>query len=147
MTPDQQKAVLKEAHRWINTPYHHAAAVHGAGVDCLMLLCCVYSAAGVVPWVDPRPYASDWMLHHSAETYLLGLDAYAHRLAEGSVPQPGDIQTFRFGRTHSHAAIVTSWPNMVHAYLPAGRVIEDRTDAAAFAGRLGPAYRLGEVST
>jgi cell wall-associated NlpC family hydrolase len=49
MTPTQQQAVIVEARRWLNTPYHHAAAVHGVGVDCLMLLCCVYSAAGVVP--------------------------------------------------------------------------------------------------
>ena len=142
MTTDQQQAVLKEAHRWLNTPYHHGAAVQGAGVDCLMLLCCVYSAAGVVPWVDPRPYPSDWMLHRSEERYLLGLDQYATRLPDGGTPQPGDVQTFRFGRTFSHAAIVTDWPNMLHAYLPAGRVTADRADAAAFVGRLGPAYRL-----
>lgn len=145
MTPEQQQAVLKEAHRWLNTPYQHAAAVHGAGVDCLMLLCCVYSAAQIVPWVDPRPYPTDWMLHRSEERYLLGLDQYAQSLPPGTVPQPGDVQTFRFGRTFSHAAIVTSWPNMLHAYLPAGRVIADRADAAAFVGRLGPLYRLGEV--
>lgn len=143
MTPEQQIAVLKEAHRWLNTPYHHGAAVHGAGVDCLMLLCCVFSAAGVMPWVDPRPYPHDWMLHRDEERYLLGLDEHATRLPDGTPPEPGDIVTFRFGRTFSHAAIVTEWPGIIHAYLPAGRVTLDRADAPAFDGRLGPLYRAG----
>lgn len=143
MTPEQQQAVLKEAHRWLNTPYHHGAAVHGAGVDCLMLLCAVFHGAGVVPWIDPRPYPTDWMLHRSEERYLLGLGDHARLLPDGTPPEPGDIQTFRFGRTFSHAAIITDWPNMIHAYLPAGIVTADRVDAAAFAGRLGPLYRVG----
>lgn len=142
MTFDEQQAVLKEATRWLNTPYHHAAAVCGAGVDCLMLLCCVFHRAGVTPWVDPRPYPTDWMLHRDDERYLLGLDQHATRVLDTALPQPGDIQTFRFGRTHSHAAIITHWPHMVHAYLPARRVIGDRADAPDFAGRLGPLYRV-----
>ena len=142
MTPDQQTAVLKEAHRWLNTPYHHAAAVHGAGVDCLMLLCCVFSGAGVCAWTDPRPYAYDWMLHRSEEIYLLGLAQHATAMPADAAPEPGDIQTFRFGHTFSHAAIVTCWPHMIHAYLPAGRVILDRADAPDFARRLGPRYRV-----
>lgn len=141
MTPDQQTAVLKEAHRWLNTPYHHAAAVHGAGVDCLMLLCCVFRDAGICPWTDPRPYPCDWMLHRSEERYLMGLDLHATVVPAGSPAEPGDIQTFRFGRTYSHAAIVTKWPEMIHAYQPAGRVILDRVDGPDFSARLGPLYR------
>lgn len=142
MTPEQQQAVLKEAHRWLGTPYCHAQAAHGAGVDCLMLLCAVYSAAGVAPWVDPRPYPSDWMLHRSEERYLAGLDEHTRCLPVGSELEPGDIQMFRFGRTHSHAAIITQWPEMIHAYLPAGQVVLDRADAEGFKGRLGPVYRI-----
>lgn len=142
MTPAQQQAVLEEARRWLNTPYHHAAAVLGAGVDCVMLLCCVFHRAGVLPWIDPRPYPRDWMLHRSDEIYLLGLEKYARRLPAGTEPEPGDIQTFRFGRTRSHAGIVSAWPRMVHAYYPAGRVVPERVDAAGLAGRLGPLFRI-----
>ena len=146
MTPEQQSAIVIEARRWLNTPYHHGAAVHGAGVDCLMLLCCVFNLAGVVPWTDPRPYPSDWMLHRNEERYLLGLEGHAKELPAGTPPEPGDIATFRFGRTFSHAAIVTEWPNIIHAFLPAGIVTADRADAAAFVGRLGPLFRV-EAST
>jgi cell wall-associated NlpC family hydrolase len=144
---EQQQVVVAEARRWLNTPFHHEAAVLGAGVDCVMLLCCVFHDAGVLPWIDPRPYPHDWMLHRSDERYLLGLDEYAHKLPAGTPPEPGDIQTFRFARTHSHAGIISVWPRMVHAYLPAGRVILDRVDALAFAGRLGPLYRIETDST
>lgn len=142
MTPEQTQAVLQEAHRWLNTPYHHGAAVHGVGVDCLMLLCCVFSAAGVVPWVDPRPYPTDWMLHRSEEMYLAGLEQHAQRVPDGEAPQPGDVVTFRFGRTYSHAAIVVRWPVIIHAFLPARRVALDSVLSLALAGRAGPVYRV-----
>ena len=34
---DPRAAVVKEAESWIGTPFHHAARVKGAGIDCLML--------------------------------------------------------------------------------------------------------------
>ena len=142
MTPTQQAAVVQEAMTWIGTPYHHCADVKGHGVDCLMILCAVFCATGIVPWTDPRPYPTDWMLHHSREVYLAGLERHANRVPEGETPQPGDVLTFRFGRTYSHAAIVTQWPMMVHAYLPAKRVLLDDATGPAFAGRLGPVYRV-----
>lgn len=142
MTPQQQDAVRAAAHRWLATPYHHCAAVRGVGVDCLMLLCCVFADAGVVPFVDPRPYPTDWMLHHSDEVYLAGLDRYAQRLPADAPPETGDIQMMRFGRTQSHAAIVMDWPQIIHAYQPAGMVTLGSVDEAAFARRLGPRYRL-----
>lgn len=141
MTPELQTAVLLEAHRWLNTPYLHQGAVRGAGADCIMLLACVYHAAGATPWIDPRPYPVDWMLHHSEERYLLGLDQYATVVTDA--PQPADIVTFRVGRTHSHAAIVVAWPDILHAYRPAGCVTLDRADSVALADRIGPIYRIG----
>ena len=142
MTHDQQAAVLAAAHRWLRTPYRHCAAVHGVGVDCLMLLACVYHEAGLIPWVDPRPYPTDWMQHRSEERYLLGLGQYATRLPDDKPPAPGDIQMMQFGRTMSHAAIVTHWPEIIHAYQPAGMVTLGRADEAAFERRLGPRYRV-----
>lgn len=142
MTPAQQAAVLIAARRWLRTPYRHCADVHGVGVDCLMLLARVYHEAGVLPWIDPRPYPTDWMQHRSEERYLLGLGQHATRLPDDVRPEPGDIQMMRFGRTMSHAAIVTQWPEIIHAYQPAGMVTLGSVDEAAFVGRLGPRYRV-----
>jgi NlpC/P60 family putative phage cell wall peptidase len=118
-------AVVTEAESWIGTPFHHAARIKGAGVDCLMLLAEVYERAGVAPHVAPPFYVPDWHLHRDAERYLEGLTRYAHEISDP--PLPGDIALFRFGRTFSHGAIVTEWPRLIHAYWSIGVVRGDAT--------------------
>jgi NlpC/P60 family putative phage cell wall peptidase len=117
-------AVLNEAESWIGTPFHHAARVKGAGVDCLMLLAEVYERAGVSGRIEPPFYVPDWHLHRDAERYMEGLLQYAQPTA---APGPGDIALFRFGRTFSHGAIVTRWPRLIHAYWNIGVVWGDAT--------------------
>jgi NlpC/P60 family putative phage cell wall peptidase len=115
-------AVVTEAESWIGTPFHHAARVKGAGVDCLMLLAEVYERAGVSDRIEPAFYVPDWHLHRDAERYMEGLLRYARPIA---APELGDIALFRFGRTFSHGAIVTSWPRLIHAYWNIGVVWGD----------------------
>jgi NlpC/P60 family putative phage cell wall peptidase len=119
-----RNAIVTEAESWIGTPFHHAARVKGAGVDCLMLLAEVYECAGVSAHIDPPFYVPDWHLHRDAERYLEGLLGYAHPV---SALEPGDIALFRFGRTFSHGAIVSCWPRLVHAYWNIGVVWGDAT--------------------
>jgi NlpC/P60 family putative phage cell wall peptidase len=122
---DFRAAVVTEAKTWIGTPFHHAARVKGAGVDCLMLLAEVYERAGVtVGRINPPFYVPDWHLHRDAERYLDGLLRYARPV---NVPEPGDIALFRFGRTYSHGAIITEWPRLIHAYWSIGVVWGDAT--------------------
>ena len=120
-----REAVVKEAESWIGTPFHHAARVKGAGVDCLMLLAEVYEHAGIAGHIEPPFYVPDWHLHRDAERYMEGLLAYA-RPIDGP-PLPGDIALFRFGRTFSHGAIIVEWPRLVHAYWAIGVVWGDAT--------------------
>ena len=125
---DVRAAVVAEAESWIGTPFHHAARVKGAGVDCLMLLAEVYERAGVAGHVEPPFYVPDWHLHRDAERYMEGLLHYARRIdgpPQGSQPLPGDIALFRFGRTFSHGAIVAEWPRLIHAYWSIGVVWGD----------------------
>ena len=117
-------AVVKEAASWIGTPFHHAARVKEAGVDCLMLLAEVYERAGVSGRIEPPFYVPDWHLHRDAERYMQGLLRYARPT---DAPAPGDIALFRFGRTFSHGAIVTCWPRLIHAYWNIGVVWGDAT--------------------
>jgi NlpC/P60 family putative phage cell wall peptidase len=119
-----REGVVAEAISWIGTPFHHAARVKGAGVDCLMLLAEVYERAGVMAHVEPPFYVADWHLHQNAERYLEGLLAYAREVRE---PRPGDVALFRFGRTFSHGAIVVAWPRLIHAYWAIGVVWGDAT--------------------
>ena len=117
----QRAAVVAEARSWIGTPYHHQADIKGAGVDCAMILVRVWVDLGLVPAFDPRPYPIDWHLHQAEERYLAQLQA---RAVFVDAPLPGDIVVWRYGRTFSHAGIVTQWPRVVHAYHPAGIVEE-----------------------
>ena len=118
-----REAVIVEAESWIGTPFHHAARVKGAGVDCLMLLAEVYERVGIIDHIEPPFYVPDWHLHRDAERYMEGLLQYARPI--GGPPEPGDIALFRFGRTFSHGAIVTEWPRLVHAYWNLGVVHGD----------------------
>lgn len=114
MTPEQRQAVVCEAQTWVATPYHHCADVKGHGVDCAMFLSRVYSAAGVVPFIDPRPYPVDWHLHRNEERYLQTIAPYAREIF--TPPEPGDFLLFRYGRTFSHSAIVIKTPGVIHAH-------------------------------
>jgi NlpC/P60 family putative phage cell wall peptidase len=116
--------VVATAREWIGTPYHHMADVMGAGCDCAMLLVRVYCDLGLVAPFDPRPYTRDWHLHRSEERYLGFLLERARVVAQ---PQAADVILFRYGRCFSHGGIVTTADplTIVHAFAPAGRVIEE----------------------
>ena len=125
---EQRARVVDVAMTWLGTPYHHAGRVKGAGVDCLTLLAEVFREAGVVEPVEVPFYPMDWMHHRDAERYLEGLMQYAKPI--DGPPQTGDIVLWKVGRCFSHGAIVTNWPQIIHAQ--AGRVVtlEDAENAA-----------------
>lgn len=130
----QRAAVVAAARSWIATPYHHNAAVKGAGVDCGRILVEVMAEAGLISRFDPGYYAADWHLHRDEERYLATVEQHCPRVSDDvrSVaergpdfrPGPGDILMWRIGRTFSHAAIVTDWPRMVHSCASARIVLE-----------------------
>ncbi len=120
----QRKRVVSEARRWIGTPYHHAADVRGAGVDCGMLIVRSFVDTGLCEPFDPRPYTADWHLHRSEERYL---GFVFDRCCEVETPIAGDVIVFRYGRCFSHGGIVTKAKPLtfVHAYRSAGCVLEE----------------------
>jgi len=120
---DLQQQALAEAHTWLGTPWHHEGDVKGAGVDCAMLLVRVFVAVGAIPPIDPRPYPMDHMLHSGQERFLAWLERFADPIADGQAPRPGDVVLYRVGRCFSHAAIVTQWPNIIHAFRDERQVV------------------------
>ena len=146
---DARARVVEAARAWLGTPYHHAADVRGAGVDCAMILVRVFCDLGLVEPFDPRPYVRDWMLHRSEERYLGFLIERAREVeaSAGEAPLPGDVMLFRIGRCYAHGGIVTGAEplTLLHAFAPAGRVVEDEVRRVAeLVGRLGEArfFRL-----
>lgn len=67
----QREAVVCEARTWLNTRFHHRAAVKGAGVDCMMFPASTYTSVLGAAFRIP-PYSPQWHLH-----------------AEGDVKHPG----------------------------------------------------------
>lgn len=128
----QRQAVVVAAREWLGTPYHHQARIKGAGVDCALLLCEVYHAAGVVPFVDPTPYPQNWHIHRSGERYMGWVDKYA--MVQTSQPQLGDLLLFRFGRAFSHAGIYVGDHRVVHSLADHG-VIETSLAEPPLVGR------------
>jgi cell wall-associated NlpC family hydrolase len=108
----QRKAVVTEALKWVNTPYHQQADILGAGIDCSMLLVRAWVDAGVFKPFDPRPYPPNWHLHHSEERYLHWMEALA---VEVETPRAGDIALFQFGRCFSHGGIMITPTQVVNA--------------------------------
>lgn len=134
--------IVDEARRWMDTPYRHQADVLGVGVDCAMILVRVFCELGLVPRIDPRPYATDWHLHRSEEKYLGWVQDYATKVDE---PQPGDVALFRFGRCLSHGGIVdeiTPEITMIHADQHAGHV--ERAEVRRWADRLAGFWRIAQ---
>jgi NlpC/P60 family putative phage cell wall peptidase len=130
----QRQRVVVEARRWIATPYHHRASLIGVGVDCAQLVLQAFAAAELIDHFEPGSYSPDWHLHRSEEKYLEVVERYASLVDSSEVAindrgedfrvEDGDILMWRVGRTFSHSAIVSSWPFIIHAYLPS-RIVEE----------------------
>lgn len=108
----KRQAVLAIARTWLKTPWHHRARVKGAGVDCAQILIAVYAEAGLVDEFDTGDYPPDWMMHRSQERFLEFVRQYADQVED---PLPGDLALYFVGRCFSHGAIVTAWPEIIHA--------------------------------
>lgn len=123
MPVTEREMVVAAAERWRGTPYQHAQRCHGAGIDCINLLCAAYGEAGLIRHIELPYYPADWMLHRNQELILTGLLEQNMRQVEQ--PLPGDIALFRFGRCYSHGTIVVDWPRVIHAFAGLGVVYGD----------------------
>jgi cell wall-associated NlpC family hydrolase len=124
-----QQAIVNEALSWLRTPWQHAEAVKGAGVDCGRLLIEVYAHCGLIQRFVPAYYPQDFALHSNDERFLRTIEQYALQVDS---PQIGDIAVWKFGRCFSHAAIILSWPQIIHAKIHEGVILDlgDQGDLA-----------------
>lgn len=127
----EREAVDLEAQSWVRTPYHHEGRVKGAGVDCGQLLIETFAETGLIARPDTGHYTHDWHMHRGEERYLSFVEQYASRIDDSELSltdrlaldsrlsvRKGNVLLWRVGRTFSHAAIVSTWPYIIHAYFP-----------------------------
>ena len=116
--------MVAEAISWSRTPWHDRARVKGAGVDCAQYPIAVFHAVGLIP--DIRPvYDRQWALHNDRELYIEWiLEMGAVEITRGTV-QRGDLGVWKYGKAHSHGAIILDPPIVIHALNGVGVVMED----------------------
>ena len=108
--------IVAAARSWLGTPYHHQAAVKGAGCDCLGLVRGVYEELYGRPAEAPPPYSRDWAEASSVETMIEA--ARRHLVAiDPREASAGDVAIFRLraGAMAKHAAILSGKTRMIHA--------------------------------
>jgi cell wall-associated NlpC family hydrolase len=123
MTEQEQRAkIVDVALTWNKTPYVHMGRIKGAGCDCATFLLEVYEEAGLSEHIDIEYYPMDWHMHQAEEKYLKKILEHGHRV---SVPQPGDIALYRYGKTAAHGAIVIDYPTIIHSAITQGVVLSN----------------------
>lgn len=133
---EQRREVVRVAHSFERTPYHHHGYLKGVGVDCATLLILVFREAGVVSAGQVVDYSPQWFLHHGEEKYLAELTKYAREITQAEA-LIGDVVVFKTGRTFAHGGIIIEpgWPAIIHASPEAKMVIQDRGDGGRLADR------------
>lgn len=111
-------ALIRAARACLGTPFHHQGRCPGAGLDCAGLI--VHAARScameIIDQTDYPLLPPEGPLRESL---------CKHGLREvADTPLPGDILLFRFGRDARHLALATDAGRMIHAYAPAGQVVE-----------------------
>lgn len=139
MSAEMRQAIVTEALSWLGTPFHHSARIKGVGVDCAMLLAEVFERVGMVAHVDVANYPFDWHMHQKEQRFSAMVTHYAHPISVDRV-LPGDVVLFQFGQCASHGAIVIAWPSIVHAWMPAGRVVRGNALDGRLANRIYGTY-------
>lgn len=118
----ERSGVVFEAADWLGTPFHHGQMLKHVGVDCARLLVGVYTAVGIVEKIGIQKYSPNWFLHENESRLEKVLERYCVKI---DVPKDGDIAVFKYGRTASHAGIVSMYPQIIHADRIQGRVTVD----------------------
>lgn len=111
-------AVWAEALTWQRTPWVHRAHRKGVGVDCAQFLIAAFSGAGVIDWFDTGEYPRDWHIHRDQERMVPFVRKFCEEI-DGSDLQMADIFVCKIGRVYSHAGIIGTWPQGIHAWVPA----------------------------
>lgn len=136
----QRAALVASARSWNGTRFHHNSAVmrtadHPGGIDCANHILESHVGAKLAKRFKPGSYPYDWHQHQSEERFLAKLEEHLKRVGDSEAPLcergpdftvlPGNVLIFKFDLCFSHGAIVTEWPMIQHASLPARCCIEE----------------------
>lgn len=140
-----QFAIITEARRWLDTPFHHQGRVKGVGCDCIGLVLGVAGTlemksrrGGLLKACDEKAYGR---LPDGEKLQSL-LAQHLHEIPTTAV-EPGDVLLFRFDHNPQHVGLVSD-RGIIHCYMQARRVVEHRLDEV-WQARVVAAYRFDGV--
>lgn len=132
--------IVEEARTWIGTRWQHQARLKGIAVDCAGLVIGVGKTFDLMPQdYDYRGYGRE--PDKSLETIC---QAELREIAIKDL-QPGDVISLNYDPTMgpSHLALIGNYRyggfSIIHAYLPARKVVETRLDSSV-ASRISKAF-------
>ena len=140
-----RRNIVREARRWIGTPYLHQASARHHGCDCLGLVRGVWRYLyGTEPQQVPA-YSPDWGEASGEETMKNAAERWLCRI-EVEAALAGDLILFRWkqGTIAKHAGILTGNGRFIHAYERAG-VVETGL-GRVWRSRIAAAYRFPDPS-
>lgn len=126
--------IVREARRYVGTPFVHQGRQLGRGIDCAGLVVNVAHSLGLSDY-DQDGYGREpqgELLRRILDEQMVQIP-----LAEYA---PGDVLLMRFERYPQHLAVVTDH-GIVHAYESVGRCVEHRLDDK-WLRRIVAAYRF-----
>ena len=141
---NKRRRVIREARRWIGTPYMHQASVCGHGCDCLGLVRGVWrKTIGNEPQVVPV-YSADWAEVSGEEIMLEAFNKCFIPLNPAKA-LTGDIALFRWQKSSvvKHAGILSRRHGFIHAYEGSGVV--ETTLGRHWKSRMVAAFRFPDT--
>ena len=114
---DSVNKAIAAARGCIGTPFHHQGRTPGVGLDCVGLIVVALGAAGFA--VNDR---RDYPPRPDGKSLVRALEEHGAVAVDGF--SPGDVLLFRYDHQPQHVALATGADTMVHAFAPAGRVVE-----------------------
>lgn len=137
--------VVREARSWLGTPWRHQGRRKGVGVDCVGFIAEVARAVGLMDFQEAANYRrrpDGKTLRAKLDDYLIPIDSAAIRAADVVLLATHDMP--------DHVGLVGDYPvrdevSLIHAYLPARKVIEHRFDPS-WSAQIVRAYRIPGVA-
>lgn len=114
MSAAERAAVLEEARSWAGTPFHHNAAVKGAGCDCGSLMSAVFVGRSPIKDLPLGVYSSQWWVHFENEIIVNGMLERGFREITKEEIQPADVAVVKIARNYAHSCIISEWPKVLH---------------------------------
>lgn len=126
--------LIAAARACLGTPFHHQGRTPGVGLDCIGLVVIALRAIGI-----PVQDRSDYAPRPDGVSLIAALEAHGAQKVEQI--KAGDILVFRYENRPQHVAMATDEGHLIHAFAPAGSVVETSL-GAYWRRRLVAVYRF-----